>query len=53
MIIIIITIRSNVHTGLLVQDRDPVISQGLVERKMKQEIENYIKVKTVFKNASL
>ena len=32
-IIIIIIIISNIYTGLLVQDRDPVISQGPVERK--------------------
>ena len=29
----IIIIINNIYTGLLVQDRDPVISQGPVERK--------------------
>ena len=30
---IIIIIISNIYTGLLVQDRNPVINQGPVERK--------------------
>ena len=43
IIIITIIIISNIYTGLLVQNINPVISQGPVKRKrIKQEINYYI-----------
>ena len=42
----VIIIISNIYTGLLVQNINYVISQGLVERKkIKQEIKYHIKFK--------